>query len=95
MTWVNSQEKIIRVLIEHVTNQHYPVQLNSQTTDNSTLPIDNVPDQIQSLNAPNNSNEFVHISTNIINYLKTVTATGASVTDILKQCNQFRKEQVQ
>ncbi len=77
-----TQEKIIRILIEHVNNQQCSVQLSSQTTDNSTLPIDNVPDlsQIQSLSTPNpNSSEFVHASTSILNYLKTVPPTGASI----------------
>ncbi|CAF0763676.1 unnamed protein product [Rotaria sordida] len=90
--------KIIRILIEHVNNQRCSVQLSSQTTDNSTLPIDDVPDvsQIQSLSTPNpNSSEFVHASTSILNYLKTVPPTGASIADICKQFNQFGEKQVQ
>ncbi|CAF0744237.1 unnamed protein product [Rotaria sordida] len=93
-----TQEKIIRILIEHVNNQQCSVQLSSQTTDNSTLPIDDVPDvsQIQSLSTPNpNSSEFVHASTSILNYLKTVPPTGASIADICKQFNQFGEKQVQ
>ncbi|CAF3979490.1 unnamed protein product [Rotaria sordida] len=93
-----TQEKIIRILIEHVNNQQCSVQLSSQTTDNSTLPIDDVPDvsQIQSLSTPNpNSSEFVHASTSILNYLKTVPPTGASIADIYKQFNQFGEKQVQ
>jgi hypothetical protein len=92
ISWVITHDKIIRILIEHVNNQQCSVQLSSQTTDNSTLPIDdvrnvsqitdnstlpidNVPDvsQIQSLSTPNpNSSEFVHPSTSILHYLKTV-----------------------
>ncbi len=63
------------------------VQLSSQTTDNSTLPIDHVPDvsQIQSLITPNpNSSESVHTSMTILNYLKTVSSTRASIADICK-----------
>ncbi|CAF0810278.1 unnamed protein product [Adineta steineri] len=68
-----------------VKDAQCPVQLSSQTTDN--MPVIS---QLQSLSTPNfNSNEFVHATTIILNYLKTVLPIGTSIADICKQFNQF------